>query len=430
MALCYLYALCVWIGLLHPSLGTGFVYRFPGITLQRQRLHSEQSSGAGPPGPGSSLRNWCQYTVSRTVPCKVHNGTETSVQRVMQACRWPGPCNKAISYRTVIKPSFKITYKQITALEWRCCPGFVGLECREECMNCTSFNSMNSRIKAIESKIKLLEDGRSPPPEVKLPDGSTGNEVDTRQPTPPPYLPPVPGARGPPGLVGPPGPAGPQGIPGPPGRTGEKGDRGLPGETGQPGSPGLPGPPGPPASGSFPLPIRGDVFHTAEDLNSQVLTAPEIRAGPPGPAGPAGPSGASGERGPEGNPGLPGPDGKDGVPGRPGSPGPKGDPGERGSLGARGEPGLPGTPGPKGEPGVGLNDGEAVQQLREALKILAERVLILEHMIGIHENSEGSGFGSISDLLSFSSLKTKRRQPIQTFPQAPVLNGRQRRVPL
>lgn len=31
-----------------------------------------------------------------------------------------------------------------------------------------------------------------------------------------------------------------------------------------------------------------------------------------------------------------------------------------------------------------LFQGEAVQQLREALKILAERVLILEHMIGIH----------------------------------------------
>ena len=30
------------------------------------------------------------------------------------------------------------------------------------------------------------------------------------------------------------------------------------------------------------------------------------------------------------------------------------------------------------------NQGEGVQQLREALKILAERVLILEHMIGIH----------------------------------------------
>lgn len=32
----------------------------------------------------------------------------------------------------------------------------------------------------------------------------------------------------------------------------------------------------------------------------------------------------------------------------------------------------------------GFIQGEAVQQLREALKILAERVLILEHMIGIH----------------------------------------------
>lgn len=32
----------------------------------------------------------------------------------------------------------------------------------------------------------------------------------------------------------------------------------------------------------------------------------------------------------------------------------------------------------------GFAQGEAMQQLREALKILAERVLILEHMIGIH----------------------------------------------
>lgn len=30
------------------------------------------------------------------------------------------------------------------------------------------------------------------------------------------------------------------------------------------------------------------------------------------------------------------------------------------------------------------HQGEGVQQLREALKILAERVLILEHMIGVH----------------------------------------------
>ena len=44
------------------------------------------------------------------------------------------------SYRTLIRPSFKITYKQVTALEWRCCPGFVGEECREgEFLVCAFF---------------------------------------------------------------------------------------------------------------------------------------------------------------------------------------------------------------------------------------------------------------------------------------------------
>lgn len=35
-----------------------------------------------------------------------------------------------------------------------------------------------------------------------------------------------------------------------------------------------------------------------------------------------------------------------------------------------------------------------MQQLREALKILAERVLILEHMIGIHGRNKNRGAGN------------------------------------
>ncbi|XP_070685177.1 collagen alpha-1(XXVI) chain [Pempheris klunzingeri] len=431
MALSSLYALCMWISLVCPSLGTGFVYHFPGITVQRQRIKSEQSGNTGPPGTGTrtQLRNWCQYTVSRTVSCQVHNGSETSVQRVLQGCRWPGPCSKVISYRTVIRPSFKVTYKQVTALEWRCCPGFVGEECREECMNCTSFTAMNSRINAIESKIKLLQVGRSSLPTVSgLPEGSTDNEVDTPQPTPigpPSYLP--PGGRGAPGPIGPPGPPGaegPQGLAGEaglPGPIGPKGDRGLSGEIG------LPGPPGPPGPSFSPIRVRGDVFHVD---NQEENPDPQILVGPPGPTGPVGPSGPPGLRGPAGIPGLPGRDGMEGFQGMPGDAGPKGDPGERGPPGVTGEQGLPGAPGLKGEPGEGLNEGEAVQQLREALKILAERVLILEHMIGVHDNSEGSGFGSISDPLSFSSIKIKRLPPIQTPPQTPTLGERQRRAPL
>ncbi|XP_068172977.1 collagen alpha-1(XXVI) chain isoform X2 [Antennarius striatus] len=417
LALTVLYALCMWTSLLSPSLGTGFMYHIPSITVQRQRAQSEQSGNTGPPGTGSQLRNWCQYTVSRTVSCQVHNGTETRVQRVFQGCRWPGPCTKVI--RTLIRPSFIVAYKQVTSLEWRCCPGFVGEECREECLNCTSFSDMSSRINAIESKMKLLEGGQFPRPAVSsLPEHSTDNEVDAPQPTPigpPLHLPPAPAGRGPPGPSGPPGLPGSAGLPGPagrtglPGPTGPKGDRGPSGEAGLPGPP---GPPGPPGMSSSHARERGDVFH----VDSEALSATQTVVGPAGPTGPVGPPGPAGLRGPAGAPGLPGLNGKDGLQGKPGDPGPKGDPGERGHPGLTGEQGLPGAPGPKGEPGQGLNEGEAMQQLREALKILAERVLILEHMIGVHDNSEGSGFSRISDPLSFPPLKIKRLQPVQTPP--------------
>ncbi|CAB1316496.1 unnamed protein product, partial [Coregonus sp. 'balchen'] len=74
-------------------------------------------------------RNWCQYTVSKIVSCQVHNGTETLVKRVFQSCRWPGPCSNLI--RTLVRPTYRLTYRQVTALEWRCCPGFLGDDCKE-----------------------------------------------------------------------------------------------------------------------------------------------------------------------------------------------------------------------------------------------------------------------------------------------------------
>ncbi|XP_061916251.1 collagen alpha-1(XXVI) chain-like isoform X1 [Entelurus aequoreus] len=416
MAFMLLCTLCTC--LFSATMGTGFVYRLPGITVQRQRIITEQSgSSAAPPGTGSraQLRNWCQYVVSKTVSCQVQNGTESSVQRVFQSCRWPGPCSKVLSYRTIIRPSFKVAYKQVTALEWRCCPGFVGEECRQECMNCTMLTDMSHRMAAMESKVKQLEERPSPSQTANNPpQGSADNEVDAPKPTPigpPLYLP--PGGRGPQGPIGPPGPpgtTGPAGLPGIPGFSGPigpKGDRGLPGEMGLRGPPGPPGPPAVPSRSST-VQMRGDVFqvdHQEEDHIHPV--------GPPGPAGPSGPPGPPGPTGPPGIPGMPGQDGKEGDQGTPGIVGPKGDAGERGPPGARGDPGLAGPAGPKGEPGEGLDEAEVVPQLREALKILAERLLILEHMIGIHENPEGSGFGAVLDPLSFTSRKVKRLQPVQ-----------------
>ncbi|KAG7215592.1 hypothetical protein INR49_022118 [Caranx melampygus] len=149
-----------------------------------------------------------------------------------------------------------------------------------ECMNCTGFTDMNSRINAVESKIRLLEEGRTSLPEVSsLPQGSD-NEVDAPQPTPigpPSYLPPgavgPPGPAGSPGLPGSAGPPGLTGRPGPPGPTGSKGERGLPGAIGPAGPP---GPPGPPGSRYFPVQARGDAFQ-----RKQVLLLLRLSSDPP-----------------------------------------------------------------------------------------------------------------------------------------------------
>uniref|UniRef100_A0A4W3IFZ6 EMI domain-containing protein n=1 Tax=Callorhinchus milii TaxID=7868 RepID=A0A4W3IFZ6_CALMI len=121
-------------------------------------------------------RNWCQYPVSKTVTCQVQNGSETLVQRVYQSCYWPGHCSSLVSYRTIVRPTFSLSYRNITALEWRCCPGFTGTSCEDECMNCSAFAQLHQRVHTLESKLMLLEGGWS----------ATGNETsDTGTQRPP-----------------------------------------------------------------------------------------------------------------------------------------------------------------------------------------------------------------------------------------------------
>ncbi|XP_064159183.1 collagen alpha-1(XXVI) chain-like isoform X2 [Anguilla rostrata] len=426
-----LHVLCIWMFSSCLARGSRFIYQFPAVTVPH--FNSEQS--AGPPATGGAhRRNWCQYTVSKTVSCQMHNGTEKLVQRLLHSCRWPGPCANLI--RTVMRPTYRVVYRQVTALEWRCCPGFLGDNCSQECMNCSSYADMSNRLNVIESKILLLEEAGPPPSSANgLPEGSTDNEVDTPNPTPlsPPAvgLPGVrgpPGPRGPPGTPGssgPPGPAGetgPIGKPGPMGSPGPKGEMGYPGETGQPGPPGPPRPPGPlPA-----FPLRGDVFGLTERKQDEDSPLPSSlpasvnrqatpgSPGPPGPPGPPGHTGPPGPMGPPGAPGTPGQEAQRGSSGKTGEPGPKGDDGERGPPGLTGEQGQPGAPGLKGDPGESYSEGEGVQQLREALKILAERVLILEHMIGIHETTvePGSGLGVLGDPTPSPVVKIKRAEPV------------------
>uniref|UniRef100_A0A8D3AXK9 EMI domain-containing protein n=1 Tax=Scophthalmus maximus TaxID=52904 RepID=A0A8D3AXK9_SCOMX len=391
-------------------------------------------------------RNWCPHTVTKTVTCQVQNGTV--LQRVYQTCRWPQGCTGG-SYRTVVRPSYKVVYRTVTSLEWKCCPGFSGAACEDDagnqlvaqeavrkpstlrrppartvepisnCLNCSRITALSDRLNSLEAKVQLITSPTSTSHRHLQGKGATVPEASSLIGAVPAQGAPgeqgpagpqgekgrdgLPGREGKPGSRGLPGPSGPRGeggtrgpsgAPGSKGSTGPAGPRGPSGLPGERGLPGPPGPPGPPAPASAHIPdpdhTRGkDPFFTNTFHDSRGLPVP-------GPQGPAGPVGPPGPKGPVGPPGPSGQNGKPGAPGTQGPVGPKGERGERGPLGYPGERGFrgeSGAPGPKGEPGEKGLPGDGIHQIREALKILAERVLILETMIGIHEPDLGSGDG-------------------------------------
>nr|XP_054587725.1 EMI domain-containing protein 1 isoform X3 [Nothobranchius furzeri] len=417
-------------------------------------LYKSYSVGSQTAGTHTSVyhkRNWCPHTVTKTVTCQVQNGT--ILQRVYQTCRWPQGCSGG-SYKTVVRPSYKVVYRTVTSMEWKCCPGFSGTACEEDggnqlvaqeavrkpstlrrptaragesisnCLNCSRITALSEKLNSLEAKVQLLTEpasishrhlqtkGGTAPEALLLMGASPAQGAPGEQgPAGPqgengrdglPGRDGKPGTRGLPGPSGPPGETGargPSGAPGSKGLVGPAGPRGppgLPGERGLPGLPGPPGPPGPPSPANAQIPDpdhnRGkDPFSTNTFHDSQGLPVPGPQ-GPPGPVGPPGP------RGPAGPPGPSGQNGKPGNVGAQGPMGPKGERGERGSLGYPGERGLrgePGAPGPKGEPGEkGLPDVslQMFQTLQADLELLARRVTLLEAIIW-PEPDLGSGDG-------------------------------------
>lgn len=351
-------------------------------------------------------RNWCPHTVTKTVTCHVHNGT--ILQRVYQTCRWPQGCTGG-SYRTVVRPSYKVVYRTVTTLEWRCCSGFTGAHCEEasdnqlltqdvvkkqdsinkastwtektqNCQNCSQITVLSERLRTLEAKVQLLTDptyshNHTESTVMDTAEGKVSQSSGGKSRSP--------GLPGPKGEAGVRGPAGAQGTPGPPG---PRGPPGLKGERG------LPGPPGPPAPAPQP-----DIGQSKDLLLSNAF--PEQRGGSvqgpqghPGPPGPVGPMGPPGKMGQSGKPGAPGVQGPVGPKGERGERGPLGYPGERGFKGDPGERGARGEPGEKGLPDISF---QMYRDLQADLELLARRVQLLEAIIW-PEPDIGSGDGPFS----------------------------------
>ncbi|KAF1390377.1 hypothetical protein PFLUV_G00057410 [Perca fluviatilis] len=82
-----------------------------------------------PNKPMTRHKNHCAYVVQKNITCTMHDGVATYVKaEYTTKCIWGQKC-PVVMYRTFYKPKYKVGFKTVTELEWRCCPGYSGENC-------------------------------------------------------------------------------------------------------------------------------------------------------------------------------------------------------------------------------------------------------------------------------------------------------------
>lgn len=114
-----------WIGEVR---GKSYPQRYNLYAGQNQAQMQTQNGARA----ASRHRNWCAYVVTKTVSCVVEDGVETYVKPDYHPCTWGNvQCSRVVAYRTYMRPRYKVAYKMMTEMEWKCCHGYSGDDCSE-----------------------------------------------------------------------------------------------------------------------------------------------------------------------------------------------------------------------------------------------------------------------------------------------------------
>ncbi|XP_065592140.1 multimerin-1 [Cyrtonyx montezumae] len=103
---------------LQPSHGTGIT------NIQRDATYKPSGLEA------TREKNWCAYIHTRLVPTVVVDNLETFSSGRVKPCLLGifGSC--AQRSQTTTHQAYKVEHKIVTSLEWKCCPGYGGLNCQ------------------------------------------------------------------------------------------------------------------------------------------------------------------------------------------------------------------------------------------------------------------------------------------------------------